>query len=69
MSNSVNPTADLGSTAPECWCTSKLQMARLEGKMSQKTGLMQGEVHHLDAGYHVVGMKRPDARDISLSKE
>jgi enoyl-[acyl-carrier protein] reductase I len=28
-----------------------------------------GEVHHVDAGYHVVGMKRPDAPDISLSKE
>jgi enoyl-[acyl-carrier protein] reductase I len=21
-----------------------------------------GEVHHVDSGYHVVGMKRPDAR-------
>src|SRR6267142_6764332 len=28
-----------------------------------------GEVHHVDAGYHVVGMKRPEAPDISLSKE
>ena len=26
-----------------------------------------GEVHHVDAGYHAVGMKRPDAPDISLS--
>ena len=25
-----------------------------------------GEVHHVDSGYHVVGMKRPDAPDISL---
>jgi len=25
------------------------------------------EVHHVDSGYHVVGMKRPDAPDISLS--
>lgn len=25
-----------------------------------------GEVHHVDAGYHVVGMKRPDAPDITL---
>jgi enoyl-[acyl-carrier protein] reductase I len=23
-------------------------------------------VHHVDAGYHVVGMKRPEAPDISL---
>jgi enoyl-[acyl-carrier-protein] reductase (NADH) len=26
-----------------------------------------GEVHHVDSGYHVVSMKRPDAPDISLS--
>jgi enoyl-[acyl-carrier-protein] reductase (NADH) len=26
-----------------------------------------GEAHHVDSGYHVVGMKRPDAPDISLS--
>jgi len=25
-----------------------------------------GEVHHVDSGYHVVGMKRPDAPDISF---
>lgn len=43
--------------------------------MSEKSGLMQGkrgltgEVHHVDPGCHVVGMKRPDAPDISLSKE
>jgi enoyl-[acyl-carrier protein] reductase I len=28
-----------------------------------------GEVHHVDSGYHVVGMKRPDAPDITLVKE
>jgi enoyl-[acyl-carrier protein] reductase I len=26
-----------------------------------------GEVHHVDSGYHVLGMKRPEAPDISLS--
>jgi enoyl-[acyl-carrier-protein] reductase (NADH) len=26
-----------------------------------------GQVHHVDSGYHVVGMKRPDAPDISLA--
>ena len=25
--------------------------------------------HHVDSGYHVVGMKRPDAPDISLAKD
>ena len=25
-----------------------------------------GEVHHVDSGYHVLGMKRPDAPDISF---
>jgi enoyl-[acyl-carrier protein] reductase I len=28
-----------------------------------------GEVHHVDAGYHVVGMKHPDAPDISVVKD
>ena len=28
-----------------------------------------GEVHHVDAGYHVVGMKAVDAPDISVVKE
>jgi enoyl-[acyl-carrier protein] reductase I len=26
-------------------------------------------VHHVDSGYHVLGMKRPEAPDISLSKD
>lgn len=28
-----------------------------------------GEVHHVDAGYHIVGMKHPEAPDISVAKE
>ncbi len=28
-----------------------------------------GEILHVDAGYHVVGMKNPDAPDISVAKE
>jgi enoyl-[acyl-carrier protein] reductase I len=28
-----------------------------------------GEVHHVDSGYHVVGMKNPDAPDITVVKE
>jgi len=28
-----------------------------------------GEVHHVDAGYHIVGMKHPDAPDIGVGKE
>jgi enoyl-[acyl-carrier protein] reductase I len=28
-----------------------------------------GEIHHVDAGYHVVGMKRPDAPDIAVVRE
>ena len=27
-----------------------------------------GEVHHVDAGYHIVGMKHPDAPDIAVTK-
>ena len=28
-----------------------------------------GEVHHVDSGYHVVGMKAVDAPDISVVKD
>src|SRR2546421_3533018 len=28
-----------------------------------------GEIHHVDAGYHVVGMKHPDAPDIAVAKD
>src|SRR5947209_14652414 len=35
--------------------------------LSDLSRAVTGEVHHVDAGYHVVGMKRPDAPDISLS--
>jgi enoyl-[acyl-carrier protein] reductase I len=28
-----------------------------------------GEIHHVDAGYHIVGMKHPEAPDISVAKE
>ncbi|MDQ2081897.1 enoyl-ACP reductase FabI [Xanthobacteraceae bacterium Astr-EGSB] len=28
-----------------------------------------GEIHHVDAGYHIVGMKHPDAPDIAVAKE
>src|SRR5689334_4807428 len=28
-----------------------------------------GEIHHVDSGYHIVGMKHPDAPDISVAKE
>jgi len=35
--------------------------------LSDMSRSVTGEVHHVDSGYHVVGMKRPDAPDISLS--
>ena len=28
-----------------------------------------GEIHHVDAGYNIVGMKHPDAPDITVGKE
>jgi enoyl-[acyl-carrier protein] reductase I len=28
-----------------------------------------GEIHHVDAGYHIVGMKHPDAPDIDAAKD
>jgi enoyl-[acyl-carrier protein] reductase I len=28
-----------------------------------------GEISHVDAGYHIVGMKNPDAPDLSLDRD
>ena len=33
--------------------------------LSDLSSGVTGEIHHVDAGYHEVGMKRPDAPDIS----
>jgi enoyl-[acyl-carrier protein] reductase I len=33
--------------------------------LSPLSGGVTGEVHHVDCGYHIVGMKHPDAPDIS----
>ncbi len=30
---------------------------------------MTGEILHVDAGYHVVGMKNPEAPDITLDRD
>jgi enoyl-[acyl-carrier protein] reductase I len=35
--------------------------------LSDLSSGVTGEVHHIDAGYHVVGMKQEDAPDIALS--
>jgi enoyl-[acyl-carrier protein] reductase I len=34
--------------------------------LSDLSAGVTGEVHHVDSGYHVVGMKRADAPDISV---
>jgi len=36
--------------------------------LSDMSRAVTGEVHHVDAGYHIVGMKHPDALDIVVSK-
>ena len=36
--------------------------------LSDLSSGVTGETHHVDAGYHVVGMKQEDAPDISLDK-
>ncbi len=33
--------------------------------LSELSGGVTGEVHHVDCGYHIVGMKNPDAPDIA----
>jgi len=34
--------------------------------LSDLSRAVTGEVHHVDSGYHVVGMKRPDAPDMTI---
>jgi enoyl-[acyl-carrier protein] reductase I len=34
--------------------------------LSDLSSGVTGEIHHVDAGYHVIGMKREDAPDIAL---
>jgi len=36
--------------------------------LSDMSRNVTGEVHHVDAGYHIVGMKHPDAPDIAVGK-
>jgi enoyl-[acyl-carrier protein] reductase I len=37
--------------------------------LSDMSRAVTGEVHHVDAGYHIVGMKHPDAPDIATVKD
>jgi enoyl-[acyl-carrier protein] reductase I len=37
--------------------------------LSDLSRAVTGEIHHVDAGYHIVGMKHPDAPDIAVAKE
>ena len=37
--------------------------------LSPLSAAVTGEVHHVDSGYHVVGMKNPTAPDINVSSE
>jgi enoyl-[acyl-carrier protein] reductase I len=36
--------------------------------LSDMSRAVTGEVHHVDSGYHIVGMKHPDAPDIVVGK-
>jgi enoyl-[acyl-carrier protein] reductase I len=37
--------------------------------LSDMSRAVTGEIHHVDAGYHIVGMKHPDAPDIAVGRE
>ena len=43
-------------------------LSRGEKDTSMSSGVT-GEIHHVDAGYHIVGIKNPDAPDITLGKD
>ncbi len=37
--------------------------------LSDMSKAVTGEVHHVDAGYHVIGMKNPEAPDMTLERK
>lgn len=37
--------------------------------LSDLSRSVTGEIHHVDAGYHIVGMKNPDAPDIKIGED
>ena len=37
--------------------------------LSDMSRSVTGEIHHVDAGYHIVGIKHPDAPDMAVGKE
>ena len=37
--------------------------------LSDLSRAVTGEVHHVDSGYNIIGMKHPDAPDIAVSKD
>ena len=37
--------------------------------ISDMSAGMTGEILHVDAGYHVVGMKNPEAPDLTLDQD
>jgi enoyl-[acyl-carrier protein] reductase I len=37
--------------------------------LSDLSRAVTGEIHHVDAGYHIVGMKHPDAPDIAVGRD
>jgi enoyl-[acyl-carrier protein] reductase I len=37
--------------------------------LSEMARAVTGEIHHVDAGYHVVGMKNPEAPDITVGSD
>jgi enoyl-[acyl-carrier protein] reductase I len=37
--------------------------------LSDLSRAVTGEIHYVDAGYHILGMKHPDAPDIDVTKE
>jgi len=37
--------------------------------LSDMSRSVTGEIHHVDAGYHIVGIKHPDAPDVAIDKD
>ena len=66
----LHPAGGTNSTR-RCAATSPSRKSAAPGVylLSDLSRGVTGEVHHVDCGYHMVGMKNPDAPDIAVSSD
>ena len=70
--SATSATSSTGtSTTHRCAATSPRTRSATPRSICSRTcrAGVTGEIHHVDAGYHIVGMKHPDAPDIIVGRD